>query len=528
MSAHIKTAAGRAVFAHYMVGNITTDHIHQDVDDAVAMGLDGFALNVQCPTDNWVGSLVEEMSHYIYNQNYNFSIFISMDVYASGGPSCGQGPEGYVSLCRNAMGFEAYYTVGDKYMVSTYSSGGGTWSNWKAFKDAVKGNDKYDVYWIPDLGDTEGYWTSDAGWWYYWGNLTDGLFSWESAWPALGQDAADQSGGIGGVARDQVIIDAAENEGASYMIPLSLMQYKNSYSTNVYRQGETNFMQRLHDILEIESDALEFVEYITWNDGPEGHYIGNLWPEQNTDAAPNNYANDIWPHYALQPIIQSFATAFRASAGPADMRPQNGKDAVGAIWYHTLAFDDTCPFEGIGEYTFWDKPAGYETFSLTTHWAVVLDDSVGGYAPSDLELIITTAADDQVVVTDLSAGLNFAQGPNINGGYSVSMILAPKSGTTVLYSASGGKCPASSCAEGFYNLNYQILPLVPGDSGSGCTYEETVLRYTPLNTTADNTIDCEGLLTLTDTAVTSWEVSQAGLALEFETTRHALSTSHGK
>lgn len=24
----------------------------------------------------------------------------------------------------------------------------------------------------------------------------------------------------------------------------------------------------------------------TWNDGPESHYIGNLWPEQNTDSQP--------------------------------------------------------------------------------------------------------------------------------------------------------------------------------------------------------------------------------------------------
>ncbi|PYH82597.1 hypothetical protein BO82DRAFT_431525 [Aspergillus uvarum CBS 121591] len=467
MSAHIVTTTGRAVFAHYMVGNITTDHVHQDVDDAVAMGLDGYALNVQCPTDSWANNLVLEMGNYIRNQHYDFGIFISMDVYASGGPSCGQGPAGYVDLCVNAMGYDAYYKVNDKYMVSTYSFGGGTWDTWSAFKLSVKNSGDYDVYWIPDLGDTEGYWSSDAGWWYYWGNLTDGLFSWESAWPALGQDAADQSGGVGGVARDQVIIDkAAETEGASYMIRGPELD---AYSANVYRQGETNFMQRLHDILEIESDALEFVEYITWN----------------------------------------------------------GEDAVGAIWYHTLALDDTCPFEGIGEYTFWDKPAGYQTFSLTTHWAVVLDDTVGGYAPSDLELMITTATDDQVVVTDLSAGLNFAQGPNINAGYSVSMVLAPKTGTTVLYSASGGKCPASSCTEGFYNLDYQILPLVPGDGGSGCTYEETVLRYTPLNTTADDTIDCKGLLTLTDTAVTSWEVSQAGLAVEFETTRHALSTSHG-
>jgi hypothetical protein len=207
------------------------------------------------------------------------------------------------------------------------------------------------------------------------------------------------------------------------------------------------------------------------------------------------------------------------------MRPQNGAGAVGAIWYHTLAFNDTCPFAGIGEYTFWDKPAGYSAFSLTTHWAVVLDDAVGGYAPSDLELIITTASDDQIVVTDLSAGLNFGQGPNINARSPVHMTISPKSGATVLFSAGAGKCPAFSCIEGFYNLNYQILPLVSGEIGTSCYWDEPVLRYTPLNTTTNDTINCAGLLKWTDSAVTSWQVSQAGLALEFEATRHALPTS---
>jgi len=32
--------------------------------------------------------------------------------------------------------------------------------------------------------------------------------------------------------------------------------------------------------------APDWVVIQTWNDGPESHYIGNLWPEQNTDAQP--------------------------------------------------------------------------------------------------------------------------------------------------------------------------------------------------------------------------------------------------
>ncbi|RAH67264.1 uncharacterized protein BO66DRAFT_283387, partial [Aspergillus aculeatinus CBS 121060] len=404
----------------------TKDHIQQDVDDAIAMGLDGFALNVQCPTDAFAKDLIQEMGRYIEMQELQFGIFISMDVYASGGASCGgAGAADYVSLCQEAMALEAYYQVDGKYVISTFTSGGGTWETWNHFKASLS-DLGFEVYWIPDLDDTEGYWDSQAGWWDAWGNLTDGLFSWESAWPSLGQQASNQTGGLGGIARDQVVIDAAARQGASYMIPLSLMQYKNS------------------------------------NDGPEGHYLGNLWPEQNGDAALNNYANmTIWPHTGLQPLIHSFATAFRAFRGPSEMRPQNGNEAAGAIWYQTPAFDIPCPFEDIGEptTTFWSKPAGYETFSNTTQWAVVLNETVGGYNPSELALFITTGDGVRVVASNLTAGLNFAQGPDVHGGSDVTMVLAPISGGDILYHASGGKCPDSYCRDGFYNLNYQVLPL---------------------------------------------------------------------
>jgi len=40
------TVRARAVFAHYMIGTVTDAHAHQDIDDAIAMGLDAFALNM--------------------------------------------------------------------------------------------------------------------------------------------------------------------------------------------------------------------------------------------------------------------------------------------------------------------------------------------------------------------------------------------------------------------------------------------------------------------------------------------------
>lgn len=39
-----RVISGTAVFAHYMLGKVTQAHAEQDVDDAMAMGLDAFAL----------------------------------------------------------------------------------------------------------------------------------------------------------------------------------------------------------------------------------------------------------------------------------------------------------------------------------------------------------------------------------------------------------------------------------------------------------------------------------------------------
>ena len=65
------------------------------------------------------------------------------------------------------------------------------------------------------------------------------------------------------------------------MIGLSFLQYKNAYGTNLYRQGELNFPARMKSILGM-SPRPAFVQVQTWNDGPEAHYFGNLWDEQNT------------------------------------------------------------------------------------------------------------------------------------------------------------------------------------------------------------------------------------------------------
>ncbi|KAK1718176.1 uncharacterized protein BDZ83DRAFT_20069 [Colletotrichum acutatum] len=99
----------------------------------------------------------------------------------------------------------------------------------------------------------------------YWCDLVDGAFSWESAWP----EREGYGGKIAGdVSPDFLTAAAAHNHSKLYMVPLSPIQYKNSYKTNVYRPGQHALPKRMELILDTVKQA-DFVQFLTWNDGPE-------------------------------------------------------------------------------------------------------------------------------------------------------------------------------------------------------------------------------------------------------------------
>lgn len=52
-------------------------------------------------------------------------------------------------------------------------------------------------------------------WWSYWGDLVDGLFSWEAAWPAVGDGSTSDAGSM---SPDMDVIDGAEANSKDYMI----------------------------------------------------------------------------------------------------------------------------------------------------------------------------------------------------------------------------------------------------------------------------------------------------------------------
>lgn len=89
----------------------------------------------------------------------------------------------------------------------------------------------------------------------------DGLFSWESAWPAR---IAGYGGSFpGDVSPDTTVMEGTVAHGKKYMIGLSTHQYKNSYGTNIYRPGDLTLPNRMWNILQM-TNRPDYVQVISW------------------------------------------------------------------------------------------------------------------------------------------------------------------------------------------------------------------------------------------------------------------------
>lgn len=308
---------------------------------------------------------------------------------------------------------------------------------------------------MPDFDETKGYYEAADGWWEYWGPVVDGIFSWETAWP--------ERGGFGGKFAGDVSIDVTMAKSAAkhkkmYMMGLSPLQYKNAYKAHVYRQGDLNLPKRMINILQMDPQP-DFVQFQTWNDGPEAHYIGTLWPEQNTDHDPNMYANqDQWDHTGWQSLLASFIKAYKSGSSTTAMAPADGSDIAGAMWYRTELTDVECPFDG--KAAFYSKPDGFDDTVNYLYWSIILNPSLGsGYT--------AVVSGKEEHTAHLSPGINYGYGAgDIVAGEQIIKVKDPNG--NVVYTATGGMCVSDGCPNYIYNGNYQVVPFKKGDAKPTC------------------------------------------------------------
>ncbi|KAJ0308744.1 hypothetical protein COL516b_003292 [Colletotrichum fioriniae] len=305
------------------------------------------------------------------------------------------------------------------------------------------------MFFIPDFDATLGYYEAAGVWWDYWSDLVDGTFSWESAWPER-----EGYGGksVGDVSPDSLMSAAAHNRNKLYMVPLSPIQYKNSYKTNVYRP----------ELILGTVKQADFVQFLTWNDGPESHYIAELWHEQNSDAQPWLYMNqERFDHTGWQPLVASFNHAFKNRLDANSMTPQNGAVAVGAMWHRSMI--DGVTRNAAVQTVYMEKPSGYDDWSLFNQdfYSIVLKP---GLEP---EYTAVIHSEDGHTTMALSSGINYNNGAgNIKASAQLMEIKDP-SGKTIM-TARSKYCVSSGCPQGIYNMNYLVSPFEDGKNDADC------------------------------------------------------------
>lgn len=225
------------------------------------------------------------------------------------------------------------------------------------------------------------------------------------------------------------------------------------YGTNIYRLGDLNLPARMNNILGMDPRP-DFVQFITFNDGPEAHYIGNLWPEAGADDASSSYANmDQWSHDGWRPLVKSFNEAFASAATAGEMKTPGDGIAIGAAWFKTILVDSVdCDND--------TKPDGFDQGTNALHWAVVLDPKAdAGYT--------LTVAGDKTQSVPLNPGLNYGSSEGGLQAGAQTIELHDPSGKIVM-TATGGMCVSTECPSGVYNSNYQVVELTDGSQPANC------------------------------------------------------------
>ncbi|KAF1989077.1 glycoside hydrolase family 71 protein [Aulographum hederae CBS 113979] len=416
-------------FAHYMVGTTTEAHVKQDIDEAAAAGFDAFALNVGDPTAAYANTTVGYMFKYLeaVQQKYPFKLFISMDLAAHGTLN------DFTPMVKQYIASSAYRKAGSpaKPFLSTFSGHSNSPSTWNTFLSQFSPK----PYFIPNFDNAPNYFDASDSFWSQWNSVVDGLFSWETAWPKVTE------AGTGSITQDQKIASGASKKGKVYMAPLSTLQYKNAYGGNWYRNGETNFPVRMKDILNMKP---AFTEVITWNDGPESHYVGNLFPEQNSSPEPAKYAspnNTTMNHKGWLPLIKSFTATYKAGKDASQFFPASGK-IEGAFWYKSIMQAASCSGQ---------KPQGFNNAHDILSWAILLPANANGYKARFY------TSGKTVAFADLKPWLNYGGMERVQAGAQTMEVI--DGSWRKVFRASGGRELSNGCPDGIYNMNAVVVGL---------------------------------------------------------------------
>ncbi|VUC37092.1 unnamed protein product [Clonostachys rosea] len=432
LAALIPTALAGDVFAHYMAQTLNGDHASQDVQAALALGIDAFVLNVGMPNADWCISTVEQL--FAAASGTNFKIFFSLDLYAESDPYA------FTTMINKYFSHPNYYKAGPSSapMLSTFQPGAWGSDNWGAFLASLSSK----PYFVPDFDQAEGYYENPEAFWYYWKDTLDGSFSWEQSWPGVTDTQTNVTSEV-----DAKVLSATHAQGKVYMMGLSSLQYKHYKEDHWFRSGDVVLPERMAQILALSTKP-DYVQIQTWNDAGESHYIGSVWSEGLLEETLKYANQEEHPHQGWQPLVASFITAFKNGADASGMRPPAGSNVVGSMWHHEfLLASESCAGDSLG------TPRGYGAAKDRVNWAVVVGEGVSGYS-------VQVWSGGKLIAKDaLNAGLNYKSVPGVNVGEQVVQVV-DASGNVIIEGGKSTKGVSQGLpSSGICNLNFQVAQL---------------------------------------------------------------------
>ena len=325
-----------------------------DVTEAQAVGFDAFALNIQQPDASWTRASLALL--FDAAAQTNFKLFFSMDMSTIPSPSA------CLPLLVQYTSHPAYYHHLSRPFLTTFRGGATDPSAWAPLLSSLTPR----PYFLPNLDDHPSVQHQTL----YPSSLlpslsyADGITAWETAWPFPHTNSTTSQ-----TPTDTLNLAAAHAAGKTYMAPLSPFQSKHSPAWgNWYRAGGLLLAQRMVDLLELQPD---FVQVLTWNDGGEGHYLGNLWPE----AGAEKRVVEGWEHKGWLGLVGAWVAALkRGGRGARGVVPGQGREWEGVFWYRALVKGVECDVDAVGL----GKPDGWEDAEDGVNVVVLLAEGSEG------------------------------------------------------------------------------------------------------------------------------------------------------
>ncbi|KAI0974728.1 glycoside hydrolase family 71 protein [Xylaria arbuscula] len=412
----VESQVEKPVYAHFIVGiveNYTVDDWKADIEQAQAIGIDGFALN--CAPERIDSYTPKQLANaYQAAEETNFKVFVSFDfAYWSTGDT----PD-IIDIVGNYSSHpaQAYYRFVihvldyDGAIVSTFV---GDTMDWNAVKTALPDQK---ITALPNIQDPSFLASAQTG--------LDGAFSWY-AWPTDGGNSIIP-GPMTTVWDDKFVENLA---GRPYMAPVSPWFFTHFNTKNWVFICEDLPNRRWEEMLALKPDL---VEIVTWNDFGESHYIGGSEPDHSDDGS-SAWATG-YPHDGFRTLWAPYIAAYKSGAD----EPTIDSDQL-VYWYRTTPKDTVCTSDSLG------APNGIQYLADVVFVATMLTEPAeltvtsGGNAP------VTVSVDAGILTTNFTMGVG-------QQSFSVS-----RNGAEIL-SGTSEKEIASSCETYNFNPYVGVLP----------------------------------------------------------------------